>query len=64
MPTQNGETLSTTNQDVAAYVRLEIRSDTLYALINNKVLVIEDLRVLDQQAKVRIQQLLLDTLLL
>jgi len=56
--------LSTTNQDVAAYVRLEIRSDTLYALINNKVLVIEDLRVLDQQAKVRIQQLLLDTLLL
>jgi hypothetical protein len=43
---------------------LEIRSDTLYGLINDKTLVIEDLRGLDQQAKSWIRKRLLETLLL
>lgn len=48
----------------AGYVRLEIRTDTLYGLINDKTLVIEDLRGLDQQAKSWIRKRLLETLLL
>jgi hypothetical protein len=55
--------LFTTDQE-AGYIRLEIRSETLYSLLNNKSLVAEDLRGLDQQAKIRIRQLLLETLLL
>lgn len=45
------------------YVRLEIRSDTLYNLINDKALVIEDLRGLDRQAQRWVRQRLLDALL-
>lgn len=45
-----------------SYVRLEIRTDTLYSLINNRVLVIEDLRGLDRQAKSWIRKRLLDAL--
>ena len=48
----------------ASYVRLEIRTDTLFSLINDKTLVIEDLRGLDRQAKRWIRKRLLDTLLL
>ncbi len=44
------------------YIRLEIRTDTLYTLINNRSLAIEDLRGLDQQAQIRIKQLLLDAI--
>lgn len=47
----------------AGYVRLEIRTDTLYGLINDKTLVIEDLRGLDQQAKSWIRKRLLEALL-
>jgi hypothetical protein len=47
----------------AGYVRLEIRRDTLFSLINNRALVIEDLRGLDRQAKIWIKQRLLETLL-
>lgn len=46
----------------ARYVRLEIRTDTLFSLIHNKALVVEDLRGLDGNAKRCIKQLLLDTL--
>jgi hypothetical protein len=46
------------------YVRLEIRTDTLCSLINDKTLVIEDLRGLDRQAKRWIRKRLLETLLL
>jgi hypothetical protein len=45
------------------FVRLEIRSDTLYSLISEKALVIEDLRGLDRPAKNWIKQRLLDSLL-
>ncbi len=47
----------------AGYVRLEIRRDTLFSLINNRALVIEDLRGLDRQAKSWLKQRLLETLL-
>jgi hypothetical protein len=49
-------------RDNSRYVRLEIRTDTLYSLINTRSLVIEDLRHLDGQAKRYIRQFLLDTL--
>jgi hypothetical protein len=48
----------------ANYVRLEIRTDTLCSLINDKALVIEDLRGLDRQAKCWLRRRLLETLLL
>jgi hypothetical protein len=47
-----------------SYVRLEIRTETLFSLINDKTLVIEDLRGLDRQAKRWIRERLLETLLL
>ncbi|MCB1705255.1 MAG: hypothetical protein KDI17_10345 [Halioglobus sp.] len=46
-----------------SYVRLEIRSDTLYALIHDRALVVEDLRGLDGTAKNWIRRRLLETLL-
>ncbi len=49
-------------REKARYVRLEIRTDTLFSLIHSKSLVIEDLRGLDGNAKRCIRQLLLDTL--
>lgn len=51
-------------REKARYVRLEIRTDTLYSLLNSRSLVIEDLRGLDGQAQRCIKQLLLDTLLI
>lgn len=54
----------TYQRDAASYVRLEIRTDTLCQLINNKSLVIEDLRGLDRHAKILIKDFLLETLLL
>ncbi len=53
-----------TQRATTPYIRLEIRTDTLYNLLNKKSLVIEDLRGLDQQTQIRIKQLLLATLLL
>jgi hypothetical protein len=44
------------------YVRLEIRLDVLYKLIDNRSLVIEDLRKLDAQGQRCVRQFLLDTL--
>lgn len=44
------------------YVRLEIRVDALYKLINSRVLVVEDVRKLDVQAQRYVRQFLLDTL--
>lgn len=55
---------SARTQSHAGYVQLEIRTDTLYNLIDNKALVIEDLRGLDRQAKIWIRNRLLETLLL
>lgn len=51
-------------RDAASYIRLEIRTDALCQLINNKALVIEDLRGLDRHAKILLKDLLLETLLL
>jgi hypothetical protein len=44
------------------YIRLEIRSDRLYSLLDDKALVVEDLRGLDRKATQWIRQCLLQTL--
>lgn len=46
----------------AGYIRLEIRSDRLYSLLDDKALVVEDLRGLDRKATQWIRQCLLQTL--
>lgn len=46
-----------------SYVRLEIRSDTLFSLIHDRAVVVEDLRGLDGKAKNWIRRRLLETLL-
>jgi hypothetical protein len=44
------------------YLSLKIRTDTLYRLIAQGVLVVDDLRELDQQAQKYIRQLILENL--
>lgn len=48
--------------DTAGYVRMEMRTNTLFGLLSNRSLVIEDLRALDGQAQRCLRQLLLDAL--
>ncbi|MDG2273062.1 MAG: hypothetical protein P8L39_12200 [Halioglobus sp.] len=50
---------STENQ----FIRLEIRSDTLSSLIQNRAIMIEDLCGLDRKTKYYLQKVLLETLL-
>lgn len=44
------------------YLSLKIRTDTLYRLIEQGVLVVDDLRELDQQAQKYIRQLIMENL--
>ena len=46
----------------AGFIRLEIRSDRLYSLIDDRALALEDLRALDHNAKQWIRLKLLETL--
>ena len=45
------------------FIRLEIRSETLSSLIQNRAIMIEDLCGLDKKAKYYLQKILLETLL-
>ena len=45
------------------FIRLEIRSETLSSLIQNRAIMIEDLCGLDRKAKYYLQKILLETLL-
>ena len=45
------------------FIRLEIRSDTLSSLIQNRAIMIEDLCGLDRKTKYYLQKVLLKTLL-
>ena len=45
------------------FIRLEIRSETLSSLIQNRAIMIEDLCGLDRKAKYHLQKILLETLL-
>ena len=47
----------------ARYISVEIREDILHRLIDQKGLVVENLRGLDQQAQENIRMLLLDSVL-
>lgn len=47
----------------SSFIRLDIKLETLRALIATKVLVVEDLRGLDRSTKKNIKQLLLDNLM-
>lgn len=49
-------------EDNSEYVRLEIRADTLQAMIKNKPLFVEDIRGLDRQAKSWVKRILLENL--
>ncbi|CAA0114593.1 Uncharacterised protein [Halioglobus japonicus] len=58
----NSATATQTQAANIGYIRLEIRSDRLFSLIDDKALVVEDLRGLDRKAKNWIKQRLLQTL--
>lgn len=63
-PAADNAPLAQRRSGSGGYVQLEIRTDTLYSLIHDRALVIEDLRGLDRQTKSWIRKQLLDTLLL